>query len=1167
MLSAWVLALVALSYVGLLFLIAWWGDRVAQRGRSGPPRTWVYTLALAVHCTSWAFYGTVGQSASLGWPVPPTYVGVVLLFLLAPGLLRKLIRASRRERISSIADFVAARFGRDRSLAVAVTLIATVGVIPYIALQLKAIDISFHALADVPGDTTPLVAAALALFAILFGARQVDATQHRPGMMLALAFQSVVKLAALLAVGAFVSWGLFDGFGDLAGHARGMEALAASREALSSIQHYLALVVLGFFAILCLPWQFHVGVVESSGPGDVRLARWVFPLYLVGMSIFILPIADAGVVLGAGEADLFVLNLPLGAGADELALLAFLGGLSAATGMVIVSSIALATMLCNEVAVPLMMRASAKLHGSADLTGLLLAVRRGAIVLLLALAWSYHRWIAQNDALASIGELALAAAALFGPAVLAGLYWRRASRAGARWSLALGSLAWAWTLLVPTLVQAGLAPTSLLTEGPAGIGWLRPTALLGVEGPNGLAHGLAWSLGMAVAGLVAGSLATKRSLVERLQAAAFVDAESDATARAFDRQGEGLTIAELRALTDRFVGASRSTAHFASLGAGCEDGARASGAELEATQRLLAAVVGASSAQRLIDAAVAGRRLPIEDVVSLVDGASQALEFSHELLKATIENVDQGISVVDSEGRVVAWNRRYLELYRYPPGFVRVGRPVDDLLRYNVERGELGAGDPEALVARRLEHLRRGTPYVFERVRRDGTVLEIRGNPMPGGGFVTSYTDVTGYKRAEQALKEANEFLEQRVRERTRALSAVNEELLAAKAEAERANLSKTRFLAAAGHDLLQPLNAAGLFAGALLQKAQTDEQKRLIGDLDGCLDTAEGLLSDLLDISKLDAGVIKADPAEWPLGGLFEELDKEFTLQARLRGLELRVRRTGCAVRSDRKLLRRVLQNYLSNALRYTSGGRVLLGLRRRPGSVRVEVWDTGAGVPEAQQARVFEEFFRGGSRTGKRDTEGFGLGLAIVDRVARVLGHRIGMRSWPGRGSVFWIEVPAVAPAQAEGPAVVEVPPAGDLGSMRVLCVDNEPAALRGLESLLESWGCRVLAQPGIEALAASPGLGSFRPDALIVDFHLDGGTTGLELIRYLRETEGVEAPAVVVSADPSETLRESVESEGCLFLRKPLKPLQLRSVMRRLRGLRPPEPQHRSAISPGD
>ncbi len=1167
MLSAGVLALVALSYVGLLFLIAWWGDRVAQQGRGGPPGNWVYALALAVHCTSWAFYGTVGQSASLGWAVPPTYVGVVLLFLLAPGLLRKLIRASRRERISSVADFVAARFGRDRSLAVAVTLIATVGVIPYIALQLKAIDISFHALADVPGDTTPLVAAALALFAILFGARQVDATQHRPGMMLALAFQSIIKLVALLAVGAFVTWGLFDGLGDLAGRVRGMQTLATSREALSSPEHYLALSVLGFFAILCLPWQFHVGVVESGGPGDVRLARWVFPLYLVGMTVFILPIADAGVMLAAGEADLFVLNLPLAAGADELALLAFLGGLSAATGMVIVSSIALATMLCNEVAVPLMMRASSRLRASADLTGVLLAVRRGAIVLMLALAWFYHRWIAQNDALASIGELALAAAALFGPAILAGLYWRRASRAGARWSLALGSVAWAWTLLVPTLVQAGLAPASIVTEGPAGIGWLRPTAVLGFEGWNGLAHGLAWSLGMAVAGLIAGSLSTKRSLVERLQAAAFVDAESGAGARAFDRHGEGLTTAELRALTERFVGASRSAAHFASLGASREDGARVSGAELEATQRLLAAVVGASSAQRLIDAAVAGRRLPIEDVVSLVDGASQALEFSHELLKATIENVDQGISVVDSEGRVVAWNRRYLELYRYPPGFVRVGRPVEDLLRYNVDRGELGNGDPDDLVARRLEHLRRGTPYVFERIRRDGTVLEIRGNPMPGGGFVTSYTDVTGYKRAEQALKEANEFLEQRVGERTRALSAMNEELLAAKAEAERANLSKTRFLAAAGHDLLQPLNAAGLFAGALLQKVQTDEQKRLVGDLEGCLDTAEGLLSDLLDISKLDAGVVTIDPAEWPLGALLDELDKEFTLQAILRGLELRVRRTRCVVRTDRKLLRRVLQNYLSNALRYTSSGRVLLGLRRRRDAVRVEVWDTGAGVPEAQQARVFEEFFRGGGRAGRRDGEGFGLGLAIVERVARVLGHHIGMRSWPGRGSVFWIELPSVDSAAGVVNAAVEMAPSGDLGGMQVLCVDNEPAALRGLASLLESWGCRTLALPGIGPLPASPGLDGFEPDVLIVDFHLDDGTTGIELIRYLRETHGVEVPAVVVSADPSDVVRESVESAGCLFLRKPLKPLQLRSVMRRLQRPGPVERQHRRTSLPAD
>jgi Na+/proline symporter/signal transduction histidine kinase/CheY-like chemotaxis protein len=1155
MLAPWLLALYAVAFLGALFALAYWGDRAAAAGRVPQFAGWVYALSLGVHCTSWAYYGTVGQAASLGWALPPTYIGVMALYLLLPAVLYKLIKVSQRERISSVADFVAARFGRDRALAVAVTLIATCGVIPYIALQLKAIDLSFTALAlpaagiEPAGDTSLYVTAVLAAFAMLFGARHVDATEHHPGMMVALAFGSALKLAAFIAVGLFVTFGLFDGFGDLAAQAAAIEGLEAARAAQSSTARYLALAVLGFCAIFCLPWQFHVGVVEARGTGDLRLARLAFPAYLLAISLFVLPIANGGLVLGLGDADLFVLALPLSAGAGELALLAFIGGLAAATGMVIVACVALATMLCNEMAVPLAMRLYPALRSRPDLTGVLLNVRRAAIALLLAAAWVYHRAVAQQDALASIGELALAAAALLAPAILAGLYWRRASRNGALASLVAGFAVWAWTLLVPTLVQAGFAPGTWLADGPAGIAWLRPTALLGLEGLAPLAHGVLASLAAATAALVAGTLLSERSLLERVQSAAFVDADAGAAARAFDRQRERLTVRELKALTERFVGARRAASHFAALGAGGAEDAQASGEQLEATQRLLAAVVGASSASRLLEAAVAGRQLPIEDVVSLVDGASQALEFSRELLQATLENVSHGISVVDSELRVVAWNRRYLELYRYPAGFVRVGRPVEDLLRYNAERGELGPGDPEEAVARRLDHLRKRTPYVFERQRADGTVLDIRGNPMPGGGFVTSYADITGYKRAQRALEEANESLERRVRERTQALSAMNAELSEAKAAAERANLGKTRFLAAAGHDLLQPLNAAGLFAGALAQKLDSEAQRALLADLEGCLGSAEALLSDLLDISKLDAGVIRASVGEFPLDELLGELEGEFRLQAAARGLTLCVRRSGCSVRTDRKLLKRVLQNFASNALRYTERGGVVIGARRAGGILRVGAWDTGVGIPPEQRRRVFEEFYRASPRHAGRDAEGFGLGLAIVERIARVLGHGLGLRSRPGRGSAFWIEVPRSVAAAPAAVTRAEFRPAGELAGVRVLCVDNDPAALRGLASLLQSWDCVVAPYHSLADLKHRGLPAGFQPDVLVVDYHLDDGATGLDVVALLSQGRDEEPPTLVVSADANEQVRAEAESRACVFLRKPLKPLALRSALRRL------------------
>ncbi len=499
-----------------------------------------------------------------------------------------------------------------------------------------------------------------------------------------------------------------------------------------------------------------------------------------------------------------------------------------------------------------------------------------------------------------------------------------------------------------------------------------------------------WSLGAATFGLVAGSQFGRRSLIERVQANSFVEAQAAGGAPGVWAPAQELTVKELRPLVERFIGSNRAARHFADLGWRGGEDARASAQQLEATQKLLASVLGASSAQRLVDVAVAGREVPLEDVVSIVDEASQALEFSHELLQSSLENVSQGISVVDAELRLVAWNRRYAEFYRYPPGFLRIGQPIEELLRCNAERGELGPGDTDELVARRLGHLQRGTPYTFQRTRLDGTVLEIRGNPMPGGGFVTSFADVTEYKRAEEALRVANESLEQRVRERTRALSAMNDELLAAKAEAERANAGKTRFLAAAGHDLMQPLNAAGLFAGALAQKSRGAEQRALLADLEECLHSAEGLISDLLDISRLDTGAMRTQVMDVPLASVFDALDAEFRLTAGKRRIALAVHRSRAIVHSDPKLLRRVLQNFVGNALRYTPAGRVVVGVRRRGGRVRVEVWDTGIGITPEQQPHVFEEFYRGSGRRDADDTRGFGLGLAMLSSLRACSGMR---------------------------------------------------------------------------------------------------------------------------------------------------------------------------------
>ncbi len=1157
MLTPWLIALLGLAYVGVLFVVAHLGDRMAAEARGPALRPWVYSLSLAVYCTSWAFYGTGGQSARLGWWLPPTYVGTILLFLFGARFLEKMIRLGRKQKITSIADFLAARYGRDPRVAVLVTVVAVFGLTPYIALQLKAIDISFVALAGLEGaapgsqpivDTALYVAMALATFAILFGTRHADATEHHPGMMLALAFESIVKLCAFLAVGAYITFGLFDGPADLAARVAADPAVRALREAARPAGHYLALTVLGVLAIFCLPRQFHVAVVENSGPRDLRTARWLFPLYLVAISLFVLPVANAGLAMfgaGARDPDLFMLNLPLAGGQPVLALLTFVGGLSAATGMVIVACIALSTMICNEIVMPALLHVLPNLRRRADLTGLLLRVRRVAIVMLLAAAYLYYRAIAYAGALAEIGEIAMAAVALFGPLVFAALYWKRANSAGALIGLACGFLVWLYTLIVPVFATAGYLPATLVAAGPFGIGWLRPGALFGIEGINSLAHGLGASVLATTAGLVAGSLATRRSLVDRIQAAAFVDAADGGHLEHAGARPGTLTLRELHALVAQFVGGHRTAAHFAQFRgaddvAGAAFARHASAAQLESAQRLLGSVIGAASARRVIDAAASGKELVLEDVVTIVDSASRALEFNRELLQSTLENVSQGISVVDADLRLVAWNQRYLKLFSYPADLLYIGKPIQEVLEFNAARGELGAGDAAQLVARRMAHLRRGTDYVYQRVAPDGTVLEIRGNRMPGGGFVTSYTDVTEYKRTEA-------MLEQRVGERTRALSAMNEELAAAKSTAERANLGKTRFLAAASHDVLQPLNAAGLFAGALLQKLDRPEQKGLVRDIEQCLRTAEGVLTDLLDISKLDAGVVQAQVVDVPVKDLLGALEAEFALTARGRSLRLRVRPSAAVVRSDPQLLRRILQNFVANAVRYTTQGGVLVACRRRGALLRIEVRDTGPGIAADQLGRIFEEFYRAPAAQAGDATlgKGFGLGLAIADRIARRLGHRLIVRSTPGRGSLFAVEVPAGAVAGAAVRPLQRTRAVGSLAGVRALVIDNDAAVLRAMVALLESWQCEVRAAASERELPAPT---KWCPDVLVADFHLDGGVTGVAVAARLRAGMGLELPLVVVTADAADATREEVEAAGGIYLRKPVRPLALHSVLRR-------------------
>jgi PAS domain S-box-containing protein len=1150
MVAGWILLGVSLLYVGLLFAVAYYGDRRPLY----PERTWlrpiVYSLALAVYCSSWTFYGAVGSAATSGWSYLPIYLGPVLLFLLFSGVLQRLIQIAREQNITSIADFLGARYGKSQGLAALVTVIALIAAVPYIALQFKAGAMSIQVLSGAaPGhgsllqDSALWLAVILAAFAILFGTRQVDASEHHHGLMLAVALESLVKLVAFVAAGVFALWHLPPDWRELA---QGPLALDDGAP-----PGFFAQTLLALCAMFCLPRQFQVGVVECEDPRDLRRARVWFPIYLIVISALVVPIALAGVAaFGAAgvHPDTYVLRLPLLHDQTALALLIYIGGFSAATGMVIVASVALATMVSNDLVMPALLRAHAlRPERGSDLSRVVLRIRRATILALALAAFGYYRATAGNQNLASIGLLSFAAVAQFAPAIIGGLYWRGASRRGAIGGLSLGFAVWAYTLLLPTLSRAGWLDTAWLDLGPLELSWLRPEALFGLRGWNAITHGTFWSLLANIGGFVFLSLRWRPSVDERLRALPFLDPWMQRPASAASEWRGRIAVSDLRAIAERIVGertARRGFDEYAeSSGKALQPNDAADRGLLQHTERLLAGAIGGASARRVLTGALRGTGLDLGEVVSLLDETSQELRFNRALLGATLENIAQGISVVDAEMRLVAWNRRYLEMFDYPDGMVYVGRHIGDLIRWNAERGELGGGDIDAKIEKRLAYMRQGSPHVFERVRADGSVIEVRGQPMPGGGFVTTFTDVSAYKRAEHALIEANESLELRVAQRTRELSDALDAQRRAKQEAENANLSKTRFLAAASHDLLQPLNAARLFSSALnAQPPQEPQARQLAERVDSALRNAEELLDGLLDISRLDTGVLQPEPASFAVADLCASLQEQFAPLAAARGLQLRVRCPDAWLHSDRALLRRILQNFLANALRYTPVGGVLLAGRRRGTTLELQVWDTGPGIAAEHGAAVFEEFHRL-DQPSPWGEKGLGLGLSICERIARMLDAPLALRSRVGRGSLFSIRVPlagAAPPAES-----IAAPLPHEVAGLRALCVDNEADILDGMQALLERWGLQVDRATGLEAALLQ--LRTQRPDVLLVDFHLGELLDGLAVLDILQREAGASPPpGALLTADGSDEVARRARESGYPVLRKPVRPAALRALL---------------------
>ncbi len=646
MLSPAFILLLSALYMGALFAVARFGDARADAGRSIISAN-VYALSLAVYCTSWTFYGSVGRATSGGLSFLTIYLGPTLMLLFV-GVIVKMIRISKAQRITSIADFIASRYGKSQLLAGLVTIIAVIGVVPYIALQLKAVAASLDVLFEGSGasldgvlDSTFIIAAFLALFTILFGTRHLDATERHEGMVAAIAFESVVKLIAFIAVGLFVTYSMFNGFADIFERAKAAPALARLLQLdATRAGTWSALILLSGLAILLLPRQFQIIVVENVDETHLRRAVWLFPLYLVLINIFVLPLALGGMLHFGSQAanpDTFVLTLPLARGAEGLALLVFLGGLSAATGMVIVETIALSTMVCNDLVMPWLLRS--RWLGVAerrDLSGLLLGIRRAAIVLILLLGYIYFRAAGEAYALVGIGLISFAAVAQFAPAMFGGMYWKQGTRAGAIAGLLGGFSVWLYTLLLPSFARSGWVDSSFVVDGLFGIEALRAQALFGLRGLDEISHALWWSLLVNIGLYVGVSLNSRPDAVEAGQAERFVDIYRHGAVDADQRLWRGsATPDELVGMLERFLGPQRAHQQLAAFASahGVPDWRKlpADAAFVRFAEGQLSGAIGSASARVMVASVAREENIGLEEVLDILDEATQVRAYSREL--------------------------------------------------------------------------------------------------------------------------------------------------------------------------------------------------------------------------------------------------------------------------------------------------------------------------------------------------------------------------------------------------------------------------------------------------------------------------------------------------------------------------------------------------------
>lgn len=1149
MFANWLLISVSVGYIGLLFLLAHFGGKYFQRLTS-IQHSVIYALSLGVYCTSWGFLGTAAQAAQGSFTYFSVYLAPILLFTFCWPFIQRIIKVCLALNITSIADLLSARYGKSQRLAIVITFVALVGTLPYLALQLKAIVFSYQILRldqDFPAWVIGLIVSAiLAGFTILFGVRTIDISEKHPGVMIAIAFESFIKLIAFICVGLFASYFVFESPIEIYNLSLDNINLEEQFKAESLIDMFGLLIIVAS-AFLCLPRQFQVLFVEIKELKHGMFSRWTISGYILIFAILAAPIGLAG-HLQFGHSlptDAYALFLPAANGQLWLSLFSFIGAVSAASSMVIVSTIALSTMLSNEIVFPFMFKYSKKQQlDFTEFQTQLLRIRKFLVLFVIILSLILLL-LSPPDTLSSLGEVAFGAIAQIGPALIAAFFWRRSTLSGVLAGVIVGFSIWFTFNFLPQFgaynhlfIDSQLTPTTVVT-------------ILGL---------MANILVMYVV-----SVSTRQSLREQIQSKHFYQ-QKESTQWLLPRQAK-VDRHELEFLVGRFIGNDKAALSFeifsnTNQSLSTKDYDEALIAHAETT---LAAVLGSASAKLVTSFAMNSQGLPFDRVAQLVEENShQQLEFSRNVLQSAIENASEGISVIDGELNLVAWNQRYLDIFNYPEEYIYIGSPISQLIHYNLSQQPNFTGNINEQVQKRLNFIRQGSRHSSERRLDSGLSIHIEGNPIPGGGFVMIFSDITGFRQTEKYLKEENDDLEIRVLERTleleqtnAQLEKANKELAQARYKAEQAHFKKSQYLKACSHDLLQPLSAARLFSSAITLSNRISEHERMqIQQIDNSLEIANNYLLDLNEIARIESGNISPNLQSISVRHLFSILEGEFKALAAKHNVEFKIVYSSRHILSDITLVTRIIQNFLSNAFRYCDKGKVLLGCRITKDTLDIQVWDTGPGIAKDQQQHIFEQFAQ--LATKSIGSKGLGLGLNIAKSLASLLNHQIKLKSTVDKGSMFSLSTPIAHSTHEDKKPIKSI---ASMQNIKVLCIDNDEAILRGMTDLLSAWKCDVYTAHSAEQALTLFKEHNNKFDFLLVDYHLsefsvelDNSSAnsqaihydGLALINRLKQLSNYPLPAILITATMDEDIKIRAQQAGVGYLRKIIKPIALRALM---------------------